>query len=111
MRPLILVAAALLTFPAMASGQQTGDQGSVLYIRKGCLGCHGASGRGGVGPALANTQLTPEAFVNQLRHPRGIMPPFHQRIVSDARRRRFSALSSPRPRHLRSFALMFHVAS
>jgi hypothetical protein len=56
--------------------------GAELYIRKGCLGCHGASGRGGVGPALANTRLTVEAFVQQLRQPRGIMPPFHERLVT-----------------------------
>src|SRR6266542_4764556 len=87
MRPLILVAAALLTFPAMASGQQTGDQGSVLYIRKGCLGCHGASGRGGVGPTLANTKLSADAFLKQLRAPRAIMPPFPAEVVNDAEAR------------------------
>ena len=78
-----LVAALALLSPAICAAQPSlpGDQ---LYIGKGCLGCHGASGRGGVGPSLAATKLTAEAFIKQLRQPRGIMPPFHARVVSDA---------------------------
>jgi hydroxylamine dehydrogenase len=79
---LLLVAFALMMLgPVSARGQES--PGADLYIRRGCLGCHGASGRGGVGPPLAHTKLTADAFLNQLRHPRGIMPPFHQQIVSD----------------------------
>jgi hydroxylamine dehydrogenase len=87
----------ILLVPAFARGQDA--PGADLYIRKGCLGCHGASGRGGVGPALANTKLTAEAFVNQLRHPRALMPPFHDQIVSDAEAKAiFSYLqSAPAP--------------
>ncbi len=58
--------------------------GSELYIVRGCLGCHGASGRGGVGPPLAQTALPLDAFLTQVRQPRGIMPPFPPSIVSDA---------------------------
>ena len=57
--------------------------GERLYISRGCLGCHGASARGGVGPALAATPLPLNAFVGQLRHPRDIMPAFPEEIVSD----------------------------
>lgn len=57
--------------------------GERLYISRGCLGCHGASARGGVGPALAATPLPLNAFVRQLRHPRDIMPAFPEEIVSD----------------------------
>jgi hydroxylamine dehydrogenase len=56
----------------------------MLYIQKGCLGCHGASGRGGVGPTLAGTALPLPAFLAQLRQPRGIMPAFPAEAVSDA---------------------------
>lgn len=73
----------LFIFPAMARSQETGTEGSVLYVRKGCLGCHGASGRGGVGPTLANTKLSADAFLKQLRTPRAIMPPFPAEVVSD----------------------------
>jgi len=78
-----LVAALVLLCPTTSPAQRPGP-GAELYIAKGCLGCHGASGRGGVGPPLAVTKLTVDAFVGQLRHPRGIMPPFHARIVNDA---------------------------
>jgi hydroxylamine dehydrogenase len=78
----VLFTVLVVLVPALACGQEA--PGADLYIRRGCLGCHGASGRGGVGPTLANTKLTAEAFITQLRHPRGIMPPFHQGIVSDA---------------------------
>ena len=56
--------------------------GERLYIARGCLGCHGASGRGGVGPDLARTELSFEAFVDQIRQPRDLMPAFPERAVS-----------------------------
>jgi hydroxylamine dehydrogenase len=80
---LVLVFLGLLTMPATVRAQAAAGAGADLYIRKGCLGCHGASGRGGVGPTLAHTSLTVDAFLQQLRSPRGIMPPFHKEIVSD----------------------------
>jgi len=60
---LVWVADALvLLCPAMSTAQPSGP-GAELYIAKGCLGCHGASARGGVGPPLANTKLTVDPFV------------------------------------------------
>jgi len=59
-------------------------RGATLFIQKGCMGCHGVSGRGGVGPTLAQTGLTIEQVLHQLRSPRGIMPPFPEAVVSDA---------------------------
>ncbi|MBI4408207.1 MAG: c-type cytochrome [Gemmatimonadetes bacterium] len=55
--------------------------GAELYVQKGCLGCHGASGRGGVGPSLARTPLSFEDFIAQVRKPRGIMPAFPEDVV------------------------------
>jgi hydroxylamine dehydrogenase len=72
-----------LLIPA-AAGAQGPDPGAHLYISKGCLGCHGASGRGGVGPVLAETKLTVDDFLHQLRQPRKIMPRFPAEVVSDA---------------------------
>ncbi|MBI4638040.1 MAG: c-type cytochrome [Candidatus Rokubacteria bacterium] len=78
-----LAAAILLLTPVPALGQSAAERGADLYIRKGCLGCHGASGRGGVGPPLAQTKLPAETFVEQLRKPRGIMPAFPLEAVSE----------------------------
>src|SRR5215470_18373079 len=33
-------------------GQGTAKEGAVLYVRKGCAGCHGAEGSGGHAPTL-----------------------------------------------------------
>ena len=82
-----LLASMLLVFPAVALGQEATPSGAELYISKGCLGCHGASGRGGVGPALANTKLSADALIQQMRNPRGIMPRFPAEVVSDAEAR------------------------
>ena len=67
--------------PTPPSGAAPGS-GEWLYIARGCLGCHGASGQGGVGPTLAATRLDLDAFLTQLRHPRGIMPAFPTDVVS-----------------------------
>jgi hydroxylamine dehydrogenase len=72
---------------AQQSREQNEVPGNVLYAEKGCLGCHGASGRGAVGPTLAHTALSFEQFLGQLREPRGIMPPFHGELLNEAEAR------------------------
>jgi S-disulfanyl-L-cysteine oxidoreductase SoxD len=37
-------------------GTGTAKQGAQLYIQKGCIGCHGADGLGGLAPALQSKQ-------------------------------------------------------
>ena len=78
------VAAILVVLPAALMAQQGAPNGAELFITKGCLGCHGASGRGGVGPVLARTPLSLEAFLHQLRQPRQLMPRFPEALVTDA---------------------------
>ncbi len=75
--PALLLAA--LAAPQLVAAQASAER---LYIARGCLGCHGASGRGGVGPELANTALGLDAFVDQVRSPRDIMPAFPPEVVS-----------------------------
>lgn len=77
--PLLL----LVLLLASSRADEGADIGSTLFISKGCMGCHGVSGRGGVGPALAHTALQFDAFISQLRHPRNIMPVFPAEAVSD----------------------------
>ena len=36
----------------LPSGQGTAKEGAALYVRKGCAGCHGATGSGGHAPTL-----------------------------------------------------------
>jgi hydroxylamine dehydrogenase len=100
--PGVVALLTIVILPTTGAEAQAPDRGADLYIRKGCLGCHGASGRGGVGPQLANTRLTLDAFVQQLRRPRGIMPPFHERLVTDQEARAIHAylrqVAPPPPR-------------
>jgi hydroxylamine dehydrogenase len=99
--------AALL--PASLAAQQAANPGEGLYIVKGCLGCHGASGRGGVGPVLATTPLSFEAFLHQLRAPRGQMPVFPAAVVSDVEARGiFDYLKSVPPAPPRIIANLPH---
>lgn len=86
------LAALLLAAPALQA-----QDGERLFILKGCLGCHGASGRGGVGPSLAGTTLSFEAFLRQVRTPRGIMPPFPREAVSDQELRAIHAYLAQAP--------------
>jgi hydroxylamine dehydrogenase len=82
-----ILARSLLLFPVVlipaTLRSQDAPAGERLFIAKGCLGCHGASGRGGVGPELARTGLDLAAFVGQLRAPRQRMPAFPADVVSD----------------------------
>jgi hydroxylamine dehydrogenase len=94
----------LLVFllPRVAFALPDAELGAGLYIQKGCLGCHGASGRGGVGPVLAHTAVSADSLLRQLRHPRAIMPVFPPNAVSDAEARTIHAylqsLASPPPK-------------
>ncbi len=86
-RSFLLAFPLLLLLPRAACAQGAASpapqQGERLFILKGCLGCHGASARGGVGPSLAATGLPFDAFLSQLRNPRNLMPQFPPDVVSD----------------------------
>ena len=58
-----------------------------LYVSAGCSGCHGPNAAGAFGPTLAGTVLSFETFLQQLRSPRGMMPPVAVSFVSDEQAR------------------------
>jgi len=69
--------------PAMAQSEQV-QRGAALYEKNGCYLCHGTVGQGGAGPALA-IHLIPYAGLSAyVRHPGGEMPPFSEKVLSDA---------------------------
>jgi ubiquinol-cytochrome c reductase cytochrome c subunit len=60
---------------------QTGRQ---LFEAKGCYSCHGFVGQGSrEGPRLTPPLAFP-AFIQQLRMPRAIMPPYEAALVTDS---------------------------
>ena len=80
-----LVALVALSFATSAAHAEDGaSEGERLFIMKGCLGCHGASGRGCVGPDIGRTPLSFDDVLKQVRHPRQRMPAFPPEAVSDA---------------------------
>jgi mono/diheme cytochrome c family protein len=58
------LAAFSLTFQASGSGDD--GEGSALYTAN-CAACHGVSGEGGIGPALAGTALTSDEIASIVR--------------------------------------------
>ena len=82
----------LFTFSLLAAGLVAtsafaGDaaKGKVVFEKKGCWQCHGYEGQGGVaGPRLANTQLPEEALISFVHNTNAAMPPFSEKLISDA---------------------------
>lgn len=88
-------AIALLNVVALCpvtNAQAAGDteNGKKVFERVGCVRCHGSAGEGmpstgkEIGPPkIAGTRLSLAAFVESVRSPKGQMPPFAQKQVSD----------------------------
>ena len=73
--------------PAEASAPvPTGSaaNGKVLYMKIGCYQCHSEQGQGGTqGPRLGPRPIAFQAFLRYLRSPRGEMPPYKAKVMSD----------------------------
>ena len=72
---------------AMADESPDGNvaRGRDTYRAVGCWQCHGTTGAGGgwQGPKLAPTPIPFAAFMLQLRTPRGSMPRYAEKLLSD----------------------------
>ena len=91
-----------LSLPAAAQSAPTGnaDAGRQLLVRKGCFQCHGREGQGSptTGPRLGPNPLGLAAFVRAVRSPRAQMPPYTEKLVSDAELADMRAFLDSRPR-------------
>ena len=91
-----------LSLPAAAQSVPTGnaDAGRQLLVRKGCFQCHGREGQGSptTGPRLGPNPLALAAFVRAVRNPRAQMPPYTDKLVSDAELADMRAFLDSRPR-------------
>ncbi|GMV89875.1 MAG: hypothetical protein AMXMBFR81_28060 [Chthonomonas sp.] len=76
MKRLILVSLLIVSNVAMAQSNP--------YADTTCAGCHGSRGEGGMGPAIANTQLSTKEFLRIVRDGKGIMPGTSSSSLSDA---------------------------
>jgi mono/diheme cytochrome c family protein len=85
--------AALAASLALASGSAafaagSPDKGKTAFVLHGCFQCHGTVGQGSVvtsrGKVLYDTQLPIEAFIAFVRGTNRAMPPYSEKILSDA---------------------------
>ena len=100
----IAICAGMLALPLPAASQSAPagnpEAGRELLVRKGCFQCHGREGQGApiTGPRLGPNPLALAAFVRAVRNPRAQMPPYTEKIVSDAELADIRAFLDSRPR-------------
>ncbi|MGY6126808.1 c-type cytochrome (plasmid) [Paraburkholderia strydomiana] len=93
MKPISMIALAAsalaclidMTSPPAMAGQLDVEAGQALYMKKGCYECHGPVGQGSImsGPALAPSPLPVEVMTAYVRSPKGQMPLYSSKILSD----------------------------
>ena len=74
-----------LTLAAGVTHAQSAEKGRVAYVKNGCWQCHGFVGQGGVaGPKLAPETKPLEYIAAFIRNTRGTMPPYSEKLLSNA---------------------------
>ncbi len=91
--------------PAPAPGQLPatprgdGERGKALYSKNACYQCHNNEAQGGAaGPRLGPDPIPFQRFVAYVRAPRGEMPPYTVRVMSDPELADVYAFVQARPR-------------
>lgn len=80
--PLALVIVLALNQPVASAA--TAEEGKTAYVKNGCWQCHGFLGQGGVaGPKLAPDPKPIEFMAVFIRHTKGAMPPYSEKILSN----------------------------
>jgi mono/diheme cytochrome c family protein len=69
---------------ASAAPAGNADHGKQIYKTYGCYQCHGYSGQGGAGAKLAPNPLSYPSFSKYVRAPKGDMPPYTTKVLSDS---------------------------
>jgi ubiquinol-cytochrome c reductase cytochrome c subunit len=60
------------------------EKGKALFVKNGCYQCHNYEGQGGsAGARLAPNPLPFRGFIAYVRAPRGDMPPYTAKVMSD----------------------------
>jgi ubiquinol-cytochrome c reductase cytochrome c subunit len=81
--------------PASAGNPETGKK---LYVSICCWQCHGYEGQGGAaGPRLAPRPLPFAGFSRYVRRPTNQMPPYTEKVVSNAELEHIHAFLMSRP--------------
>jgi mono/diheme cytochrome c family protein len=101
--------ALLLLVPGLVAAQEGNvENGKRLYVKDGCYECHGYAGQGGAGVPLAPRVMSAANLIKYVRHPAGAMPPYTNKVVSDAELTDIRAFlaSLPAPPPLKSIPIL-----
>jgi ubiquinol-cytochrome c reductase cytochrome c subunit len=112
----ILPALVLTAMTVRAQSPQTKNpsgnavKGRELYTRDGCYECHGRAGQGSIlsGPRVGPEPIPFAALVSYVREPRGQMPPYTRKVMSDAELADIFAFlqTLPKPTEVRDIPLL-----
>ena len=84
----VLTFAAGLGWAAGGALAASAERGKAMFMQHGCWQCHGTMGQGSIatsgGKRLAPNPLPWEAFSGFVRSSNRAMPPFSEKILSDA---------------------------
>jgi ubiquinol-cytochrome c reductase cytochrome c subunit len=89
MNRLVLILSVAALAAGAASAQDAAPKGDLVHGKKifvsyGCYQCHGYQGQGSnAGPKLAPNPLPFDAVARQMRKPRGVMPVYTHKTVTD----------------------------
>jgi mono/diheme cytochrome c family protein len=85
--------------PSTAVPAGDAEKGKALFVKNGCYQCHNYEGHGGAaGAKLAPNPLPFRAFVAYVRSPRGDMPPYTAKVMSEQELADVHAYLRSRPR-------------
>ena len=83
-----LAAGMVFAFGSAAFAAGSPEKGKTAFVMHGCFQCHGTVGQGSVatsrGKVLYDTKLPVEAFIAFVRGTNRAMPPYSEKILSDA---------------------------
>jgi len=80
---LLSVGALAQTPAADSTPPGNAETGKKLFVQYGCYQCHGYAAHGGAGPRLAPRPLTFAALSRYIRQPKGEMPPYTTKVLSE----------------------------
>ena len=94
----VVAAAQTPAAPAQPASAGNAETGKKLYVSYGCWQCHGYEGQGGAaGPRLAPRPLPFAGFSRYVRQPTNQMPPYTEKVVSNADLEHIHAYLMSRP--------------
>jgi mono/diheme cytochrome c family protein len=99
----------LLLVPGLLVAQEGNvENGKRLFVKDGCYECHGYAGQGGAGAPLVPRVISAANLIKYVRHPSGSMPPYTNKVVSDAELTDIRAFlaSLPAPPPLKSIPIL-----